>query len=223
MHGINWEKSKSLTPLKLDILKALFRYNNDFFLTGGSALGIFYFDHRMSYDLDFFSVHPIDWHVLSNEIVRIGSEIDAEISQVSASPTFRRYEVRRNSEHEIVDFVREMVPQISSQKNKFGDFVVDTLQEIAVNKWCTLLGRTELKDLIDLYYISREIDIWIAFDQAKTKDGGFDPSIISFLVSQIKVDEIPPYLLIPLEIVDLIKFKSNICSYIDNQSFPEMS
>ncbi len=53
MSGMNWEKSKALTTLKRDFLCAFFARNNSFFLTGGSALGIFYLQHRYSYDLDF--------------------------------------------------------------------------------------------------------------------------------------------------------------------------
>lgn len=221
MHGIDWEKSKALTPLKRDLLTAFFRSSKNFFLTGGSALGIFYFDHRMSYDLDFFSVHDIDWHVLSNEMINIGREIGADISRLSASPTFSRFNVCRQGEHEVVDFVREMVPQVSPQKNVFGGIVVDTLQEIATNKWCTLLGRNEIKDLIDLYFLSQHIDIWVSFEQAKTKDGGVDPSIISHLVSQIKIEELPGYLLVPLSIDELKTFQKGICEFLDRQSFPE--
>ncbi|MCP4151368.1 MAG: nucleotidyl transferase AbiEii/AbiGii toxin family protein [bacterium] len=61
---MNWEKSKALTPLKYDFLVSFFKENNDFFLTGGSALGIFYFQHRFSYDLDLFTVINIDWRLL---------------------------------------------------------------------------------------------------------------------------------------------------------------
>lgn len=39
---MNWEESKALTPLKRDFLKAFFDRSQAFFLTGGSALGIFY-------------------------------------------------------------------------------------------------------------------------------------------------------------------------------------
>ena len=49
---MNWEESKALTPLKRDFLKGFFDRGQSFFLTGGSALGIFYLQHRLSYDLD---------------------------------------------------------------------------------------------------------------------------------------------------------------------------
>ena len=55
MNGKNWEKSKALTPLKKDFLKEFFLIEDRFFLTGGSALGIFYFDH-----LYFLNKHGFD-------------------------------------------------------------------------------------------------------------------------------------------------------------------
>jgi len=62
MNGEKWEKSKALTALKKDFLQEFFAIEKRFFLTGGSALGIFYFDHRYSYDLDFFTTTKnIDW------------------------------------------------------------------------------------------------------------------------------------------------------------------
>jgi predicted nucleotidyltransferase component of viral defense system len=221
MYGINWEESKALTPLKHDLLKALFRHTENFFLTGGSALSIFYFDHRISYDLDLFSVNDIDWHVLSNEIISIGRNIGADITFLSNSPTFRRYRVNRNKEQEIIDFVHEMVPQVYPQKNVFGDIIVDTPEEMAVNKWCTLLGRADIKDVIDLYFLSGKIDIWHAFDLAKKKEGAVDPSILSYLVSQIVIKELPDYLLVPLLKNDLQPFLDTIRNFLDKQSFPE--
>ena len=65
---MNWEESKALTPLKRDFLKAFFDRSQAFFLTGGSALGIFYLQHRLSFDLDFFTTDEhLQWHILDNE------------------------------------------------------------------------------------------------------------------------------------------------------------
>lgn len=50
---MNWENSKACTPLKRDILKSWFSHEERYFLTGGSALAIFYLDHRYPYDLYF--------------------------------------------------------------------------------------------------------------------------------------------------------------------------
>jgi len=52
---MSWENSKAITPLKREFLKAFCLREKRFFLTGGSALGLFYLQHRFSYDLDLFS------------------------------------------------------------------------------------------------------------------------------------------------------------------------
>lgn len=51
---MSWEESRATTSLKRDFLEAWFAEDQRFFLTGGSALGMFYLDHRLSYDLDEF-------------------------------------------------------------------------------------------------------------------------------------------------------------------------
>ena len=58
---MSWESSKAVTPLKRDFLKAFFAREKRFFLTGGSALGLFYLEHRYSYALDLFSQDRPDW------------------------------------------------------------------------------------------------------------------------------------------------------------------
>jgi predicted nucleotidyltransferase component of viral defense system len=127
------------------------------FLSGGSALGIFYLSHRRSYDLDLFTTdpEPVGWQTLTNQLLRISGTIGANIRSLTASPDLHRFELTRDSDREILDFVIERVPQLDSRKEAFGDIRVDTLREIIANKLCTLVGRTELKDLIDLYFLEK--------------------------------------------------------------------
>lgn len=60
---MNWEDSKACTPLKRDFLRAWFAEEQRFFLTGGSALALFYLDHRRSDDLDLFASEVVDGRV----------------------------------------------------------------------------------------------------------------------------------------------------------------
>ena len=69
---MNWEESKALTSLKKDFLNAFFDRSQTFFLSGGSALGIFYHQHRLSYDLDFFTTDKhTEWHALQRELANL--------------------------------------------------------------------------------------------------------------------------------------------------------
>ena len=73
---------------------------------------------------------------------------------------------------------------------------VDTLLEIGINKICTLLSRTEVKDLIDLYFLVKEgFDIKENIDKARLKDGGVEPAIISWLLSQFNIKKLPDYMI----------------------------
>ncbi len=219
---MNWEESKSTTQLKTDFLKSFFDIEQRFFLTGGSALGIFYLDHRLSYDLDFFTQDSINWHLLENAVLNIAKQLNAECRTITASPTFYRYELSRQGESEILDFVLESVPQIDINKNKFGDIIVDTLKEIMLNKICTLVSRCETKDLIDLYFLKNKgytIDSY--FEEAKHKEAGLDPAMISYLLADIEIDEIPEYVHGNFDLVDFKNFIEELRESLAKLSFPE--
>jgi predicted nucleotidyltransferase component of viral defense system len=220
---MNWEKSKAITDLKRDFLNAFFAQKSPFFLSGGSALGIFYLQHRMSFDMDFFSMPgaEVDWHLLTNTVLDISRRIDAKCEILSASPQFRRFQLVRKSERELLDFVLESTPQIESEKKQFGNIHVDTLHELAVNKMCTLIGRCEQKDLIDLYFLSKHgFDPIQLLADARKKEGGIDPSMISFILSQIKIDKIPEYVLEPVTPEELNSFIEHLRNEMSKLSFP---
>jgi hypothetical protein len=86
-----------------------------------------------------------------------------------------------------------------------------------------LYGRSELKDLIDLYFLQEMIDIWNAYDQVLKKDGGMDPSMLSYLLSQVKFTEIPEYLFTQLSVSDLNQFIKTVLNFLNRKSFPEQA
>ena len=220
---MNWENSRALTSLKKDFLIAFFSKNDMFYLTGGSALGIFYLDHRMSYDLDFFTEQSdVNWHILDNQILSVITEIGAERKTITSSPQFHRYQMIRGSESEVLDFVVELVPQVDDTKMLVGNIRVDTLREIIANKICTLIERSEDKDLVDLYFLhKRGYKVLDHFEDATKKEGALDPSMISFLLSRRKIDSKPDYLLEDLDLQDFRLFVKQLESDLAEMSFPE--
>jgi len=222
MNGTSWEKSRALTPLKKDFLKEFFAIENRFFLTGGSALGIFYLDHRLSYDLDFFTMNKdVDWKHLESNLHVVCRKIDSRMEPITKSPSFQRFQLTRNKEHEIIDFVIEWVEQINPQKNVIDGMQVDTLEEIGTNKICTLLGRAEIKDVIDLYFLSKNgFDIIAHIDMAMKKDGGLDSATLSYIISDIKIKELPDYLLKTVSLDELNTFLSKLKSGLADIAFP---
>jgi len=219
---MSWEESRALTPLKREFLKAFFERSDAFFLTGGSALGVFYLQHRLSFDLDFFTTDGnLNWHVLDNEVHAIARSMATGCASVTTSPSFRRYELTRAAEREILDFVIEYAPQVDSQKERIGKLRVDTLREIMVNKICTLIGRCEVKDVVDLYFLEkRGFRVADHFETAKQKEGGLDPAMLSFILARMPIERVPDYVLEPLEIEDLRAFVDSLRQLFADMAYP---
>ena len=204
---MNWEKSKAITPLKHDFLQAFFAKEKRFFLTGGSALGLFYLEHRYSCDLDLFTTETPEWPDVDGIFRLCTREIGAVATILRDSPTFRRYQLHRKGESEIVDFVLAIDQQIDEIKTVFDPVRVDTLHEIFVNKITTLISRCELKDLVDLYFLEREgLRIEDHFEEAMQKDGGLDPAVISNILASLQVNELPDYLVKPISLAALREY-----------------
>jgi len=219
---MNWEKSKAITPLKRDFLKSFFALEKRFFLTGGSALGLFYLQHRFSYDLDLFSKEHVAWQELDGVMRLCTSEINAELELIRDSPTFRRYNVTRNDSSEIIDIVVNVESQIDPEKLWIDNIQVDTLHEIMLNKITTLISRCELKDIVDLFFLEKEgLRIETYFEEARQKDGGLDPAMISLLLDSITVSEVPDYLIESLTLEELHSFIHNLQRRMALLAYPE--
>jgi hypothetical protein len=219
---MNWENSRALTPLKRDFLKVFFAHEKRFFLTGGSALGLFYLDHRFSYDLDLFSQDRPDWLELDGVMRLCAQDIEATLELKRDAPTFRRYQLVRGDDNEIVDIVLDISPQIDPEKTWIDNIRVDTLHEIVVNKITTLISRCELKDIVDLYFLEKagyRIDDY--FEEARQKDGGLDPAMVSLLLDSLRITEVPDYMIKPLTLSELCSFIDELKRRMALKAFPE--
>ena len=63
---------------------------------------------------------------------------------------------------------------------------VDTPHEILVNKLCTLIQRSELRDLIDVQaLLAAGGDLQRALRDAPMKDGGFSPLVLTWQLKEL--------------------------------------
>ena len=113
------------------------------------------------------------------------------------------------------------MPQLDTQKNLFGEIWVDTLREIAVNKVGTLIGRCEIKDLVDLYFLKAEgFDAIDLLPDAQRKEGGLEPAMLAYLLSELSV-ECPDYLLKPLELSAFREFIEDLETRLKALAYPD--
>ena len=178
-----------LSALQKDLLREFFRHEQGFFLTGGAALAGFLLGHRATSDLDLFCA--------SNRLedgdraLRQAAEVlGATLESLETTTDFRRRLVRRGTESVLVDLVHERVAQSSPEKLSFGAIRIDPPQEILANKLCTLLSRSEVRDLVDVMLLERAgFAIEQAFPLAQAKDGGLTPAQLAWVLSEIRVGD----------------------------------
>lgn len=180
-----------LSPFQQQVLEAFFRRESRFFLTGGAALAGFHLKHRHTEDLDLFTVEE-SLDDADRALTGAALELDATVEQLKTTQDFRRRVVERREEAVVVDLVRDRAPQGSAPKISFGVVRVDPPEEILANKLCTLLSRSELRDLVDVYSLEKAgFRIEDALPLAQRKDGGLTPLQLDWVLSQIDLAGLP--------------------------------
>jgi len=178
-----------LTPLQVDVLEAFFQHEDRFYLTGGGALVGYHLGHRETHDLDLFALAPI-----MDEGVRAlrqaASDVGASWQGVRTAPEFRRILLSRQDDSVIVDLVIEHTEQARPEKPAHGSVRVDPAEEILANKLCALLGRAEIRDLVDVRALEGlGLSLSDALAAGERKDGGLTPAQLAWVLSQITIGE----------------------------------
>jgi len=111
---------------------------------------------------------------------------------------------------------------VDEAKTHFGTIRVDTLHEILLNKICTLVSRCEVKDLLDLYFLDRAgLRVEDYLNEARRKDGGLDPAMMSHILANMKVAELPEYVAEPLALEDLQAYIERLRLKLAEIAFPK--
>jgi Nucleotidyl transferase AbiEii toxin, Type IV TA system len=177
-----------LTTFQRELLHAFFQRAEGFFLTGGAVLVEYHLKHRTTDDLDLFTSEDLlDEGVQA--LLAAAEAIDAECQAIRTSPDFRRFLVKREQAAAVIDLVRDRVPQLR-EKVELGTIVVDDIAEIAANKLCALVGRAEIRDLVDVMLLERAGHrVEDGLIEAHAKDGGVTPATLAWVLSQLAVAE----------------------------------
>jgi len=181
--------SSRLTRFQAELLEAFFQQESRFFLTGGGALAGYHLGHRETHDLDLFSLSPAmedGVHALHSAAAALG----ASWQEVRTAPEFRRVLLSRGDESVIVDLVIEHAEQLRPEKPLHGVVRVDPAEEIFANKLCALLGRSEIRDLVDVRALEGlGLSLREALDAGQRKDGGLTPAQLAWVLSQITIGD----------------------------------
>jgi len=210
-----------LTAFQWEFLSCFFQGAPPFFLTGGTALSAYYLQHRYSEDLDLFTLDGAAFDRVSLYVADTAAKLHAEAVSLQTAPLFHRYRITREGDSVIVDLVKEVVPQVSQEKNSFDGIVVDTLADITANKVCTVISRIEIKDYIDLYFLGRAgypLENYIAL--AQQKDAGVSQATLAFVLSEVRLLKVPDFMIAPVSLVELQEYFHSLARKLAVESFP---
>jgi predicted nucleotidyltransferase component of viral defense system len=212
--------NNQLSLLQQDFLRAFFKREDRFFLTGGAALVGFHLGHRETHDLDLFTIEDAMTEGMS-AVAEVARELGGTLEAIQTSPDFRRVLLRRGAEAIVIDLVREYAAQAVPEKLVINGIRVDPPQEILANKLCALLSRSEIRDLVDVRALERSgYPMEAALAAAAAKDRGLTPGQLSWVLNQIELgdDLIPPG---GVSIEELRRYLSELIARLVRQSFPE--
>ena len=174
-------EAKVMTPFQVMVLTILFESglrNRAYYFTGGTALSEFYLQHRHSDDLDIFTRERRSIRADYLEVKQALEHKALEASSEIEENEFVRFFVRGAEETgqglkiELGRYAgAQMSPGTSVDK-----ILVDSFEDIAVNKVCAIYGRSEVKDFVDLFFILRESEFTLDYlvGRAKEKEADFD-------------------------------------------------
>ena len=142
-----------------------------FYLTGGTALGRFYLNHRFSEDLDFFINADSKYqHYISALKSKITTQFTVNIQQSLFADDFTRFFITDDDTYLKIELVND-VDYYSGTPADFRYGKIDTPVNILSNKLTAIVGRDEPKDIFDIIYLSLNFSFnWMdIFNQAKQK------------------------------------------------------
>jgi hypothetical protein len=179
-----------LYPFQDEILKIIEDLGLDFYLTGGTALGRCYLNHRYSDDLDFFVNDNDNFKTECN--AAINALKDRWTCDIAAtSGTFARIFLKTGDITLKVDFVND-VPDHYGKIKRFPLFHrIDSWQNILSNKLCAL-SRLEVKDIVDIVFIAKNFSFdWETIvGEARAKDLWIDPIEICRIIDQFPIERL---------------------------------
>jgi predicted nucleotidyltransferase component of viral defense system len=162
---------RKLYQIQDKILLALKPVLSSFYLTGGTALGRFYLNHRFSEDLDFFMNKSNAFKSTTKNIEKVLLRDFSVLKQQSLIyDDFVRYYIEEGESVLKVEFVND-IEYRCGVPNLYEYGLIDTPLNMLTNKITAIVGRDEPKDIFDIYTLAQNYKFnWLeVFEEVKNK------------------------------------------------------
>ena len=150
------EPTNILTEKQLFFLK-LFSTSpltKSFYLSGGAALCGFYIPYRYSEDLDFLSENEFDIQSILVWLKSIKKQLEYDSFDIQTSFNRNLIFLEFGSETLKTEFTYYPFPTKASQK--YMNIVIDSIEDIALNKLFTIYQNPRPRDFMDLFKIMQK-------------------------------------------------------------------
>ena len=211
----------ALTAFERRFLERFFAAVRGFYLTGGGALAL-HLGHRRSLALDLFTTDEAAFRAAVVSLPVIASELGGRAEVLTDAPAFRRVLlVGPDGETVRVDLVRDVAERAGPPPRETSGLWLDPPEEIVVNKVCAIVGRSELRDLVDLFCLERAgYRVLDVLDAARRKDPGVTPANLAWAIAQVRLDRLPEGLLVAVSLEELRRFTAGLLGDLERLSFP---
>ena len=186
MSDIYYEKK--LYPLQNRVLSIIDGLGTKFYLSGGTALSRFYFEHRYSDNLDFFLKKR---EKFEDEVNLVRGQLDKifKTQVLLRQPKLFKMNIIDDEANLKLKFIHDGKYYFGAVKS-FNNFKrVDNLGNILANKLMALRDHHDPKDLADIIHIRRRLKInWQdIFSAENSKANKIFPPIIAKIISEIDI------------------------------------
>lgn len=217
-----------LTPKQHDFLECVRKepgITKTFYLTGGTALSEFYLHHRLSEDIDLFTVNEeVDQRLVHVFLKKIKPKLSIQTIKESNFLGLYSYTLIYDDKEKLkVDFNYYPFSRIE-RGTHYKELSVDSIYDIAVNKVHTLFMKPRTRDYIDLFFIMKDhqYPLETLIINAKTKfDWHIDPVNLAsqfVRVKELKQEEFPA-MLVPFDRKEMERFFLGLAKSLETEIF----
>ncbi|MDQ3298483.1 MAG: nucleotidyl transferase AbiEii/AbiGii toxin family protein [Myxococcota bacterium] len=174
-----------MSALQERILRELAGMQPAWILFGAGALVGFYLGHRTTRDLDLAFRPRLELGEIPREVEARLRRVGLDVEHVQTAVSFVRFRVHGDGESVELDLVADPTAPVEPPVELRPGMLVDTPRDLFAQKLCALLSRTELRDLEDIgALLDAGADLSRGFDDAATRDRGFSPPTLAWLLQQ---------------------------------------
>ena len=172
-----------LYPFQDRVLKMIQDLDAGFYLTGGTALGRYFLNHRYSDGLDLFVNADEQFRAQCNLVIGELAERNIKYEVGVAAESFVRLMLIENDTLLKLDFVNDISFRYGTVIDTAIFNRVDNWRNILSNKLCAI-SRMEVKDIVDILFIALEYEFnWEEiFKEAEQKDIWVNPLEIAKII-----------------------------------------